>query len=536
MSGVKSFLKKFDIENFEKILSQKVFNIDLSMFLVGVAIGVYTITFSYLTIMKYYGFRTYAWDLGIFTQSLWTTLSGQGFFYHTPELFVNPSGSFFGVHFSPILFLVLPFYWIMPTPETLLVLQSFILALAAVPIYKLAKENAGGRIVGLTFAFAYLMFPAVHFVNWYDFHVQVFLPLFFTCIIYYVMKGDWPKYFLFVFLALMCEEHVALIIFFVGIYIAWRYRVSILSTIRGEKTAEKKLLIPFITMIISIVWYWFTIWQRNTFFPINPEAMGEFLGSANFSILGARDPLEIPLLIVLRPWNAVQALAYDGHIKLLYVALLFGPLAFFSFKAPSALIPTIPWFGMSFISQTLCHHMLGHQYEAYVVSFIFVAAIFALKKNYSKKSELKHITGSVQKIVVSSLIFFVVVSPLCPVIRFLFPDYTSIYIGEHERLLSEVVNMVRPNASIMTQNNLFTHFSHRINAYIVPDRFLGTGIHDIAVDFVNVTLDKVEWVLVDNKTDPIATALVLSLLETKPQFTLIASRDNGTILLYWRKP
>jgi hypothetical protein len=49
-------------------------------------------------------------------------------------------------------------------------------------------------------------------------------------------------------------------------------------------------------------------------------------------------------------------------------------------------------------------------------------------------------------------------------------------------------------------------------------------------------LDKVEWVLVDNKTDPIATALVLSLLETKPQFTLIASRDDGTILLYWRKP
>ncbi|MCK4439970.1 DUF2079 domain-containing protein, partial [Candidatus Bathyarchaeota archaeon] len=328
MSGLKSFLKKMDIENFEKILSQEVFNIDLSVFFVGIAIGVYTITLSYLTIMKHYAFRTYAWDLGIFTQSLWTTLNGQGFFYHTPELFLNPSGSFFGIHFSPILFLVLPFYQIMPTPETLLALQSFILALAALPIYKLAKENAGGRIVGLTFALAYLMFPAVHFVNWYDFHVQVFLPLFFACIVYYITKENWPKYFLFVFLALMCEEHVALIIFFVGICIAWRYRARIFSTIRREKTAERKLLIPFITMIIGIVWYWFTIWQRNTFFPINPEAMGEFLGSGNFSILGARNPLEIPLLIVLRPWNAVQALAYDGHIKLLYVGLLFGPLAF----------------------------------------------------------------------------------------------------------------------------------------------------------------------------------------------------------------
>jgi len=49
-------------------------------------------------------------------------------------------------------------------------------------------------------------------------------------------------------------------------------------------------------------------------------------------------------------------------------------------------------------------------------------------------------------------------------------------------------------------------------------------------------LDKVEWVLVDNKTDPMATALVLSLLETKPEFTLIASKDNGAILLYRRIP
>ncbi len=189
---------------------------------------------------------------------------------------------------------------------------------------------------------------------------------------------------------------------------------------------------------------------------------------------------------------------------------------------------------MAFVSQTLCHHMLGHQYEAYIVSFIFVTAIFALKKNYLKKSELKHISGSVKKIVVFSLIFFVATSPLCPVVRFLFPDNTSIYKGEHERLLTEVVNMVPPNASIITQDNLFTHFSHRINAYVVPDRFLETGIRDIVVNFVNQTMDKVEYVLVDNKTDPIATALVLSLLETKPQFTLISSKDNGTILLYRR--
>ena len=58
--------------------------------------------------------------------------------------------------------------------------------------------------------------------------------------------------------------------------------------------------------------------------------------------------------------------------------------------------------------------------------------------------------GSVKIIVVFSLVFFVVTSPLGPVVNVLFPDYTSIYIGEHERLLNEVLDMVPSNASILT--------------------------------------------------------------------------------------
>ena len=530
---IESIVKTPSIEELETWLSKKFLGKDRSDTIRCLSIMIYTLIFSGITILRHYGFKTRAWDLGIFTQSLWTTLNANGFFYHTSELFINPSGSFFGVHFSPILFLVLPLYWIIQTPETLLVLQSFVLALAALPIYKLAKEYAGGRIVGLTFAVAYLMFPAIHFVNLYDFHVQAFLPLFFAYTIYYITKENWPRYFLFVFLSLMCEEHAAQIMFFIGVYTAWKYRTRIISAIKSKDLLEKKLLIPLITMALSIVWYWFTIWQRDTFFPTNPAALEEFLGAGNFIILGAKSPLEVPLLIVLRPWLAIQALAYDGHIKLLYVVLVFGPLAFFSFKAPSALIPTIPWLVFSFISQAVCHHTLGYHYEAYLVSFIFAAAIFAVRKNYLKKPGLKGAKGSIIKIVAFSLIFFVGTSP---VVNTFFPNQTLIQIGEHERLLSEVLGTVSSNASILTQNNIFPHVSHRIDAYVVPDPWINSKIRDIVIAFVNQTMDKVDYVLVDSKTDPITTEIVFSLLETKPQFKMITSKDNGTILLYKRQP
>jgi uncharacterized membrane protein len=529
-------IKKLTLEELETWASVKVGEVERSYIILFSITLFYGIVFSCLTILKYYAFKTKAWDLGIFTQSLWTTLYANRFLYYTCELFVNPSGSFFAVHFSPILFLVLPFYWLHSTPETLLVLQSFVVALAAFPIYKLAREYAGGRIVGLTFAVAYLMYPGVQWVNWYDFHVQAFLPFLFSYAIYYVVKENWSRYFLFLTLSLMCEEHVAFISLFIGLYIAWKYREGIILVFKKKKPFTKELMISPLTIAMSIIWYWFTLWQRETFFPINPLAINEFLGSGNFSILGAKDPLEIPLLVILRPLNAVQALIYDGHIKLFYIFLLFGPLAFFSFKAPSALIPALPWFTFSLLSQTLVHHTLSHQYEAYVVAFIFIAAIFGLRKNFLKKSELRGVNRSLKKIIACSLIFFVAASPLSPLVLYFFPDQTIVYVGEHEKLLNEVIAKIPPNATVLTQDNIFPQVSNRLEAYVVPNRFLDTGIRELAVNFVNQTIDKVEYILLDGKTDNIATSLVLLLLETKPEFKLIISKDDNTILLYQRKP
>jgi uncharacterized membrane protein len=526
------------LEGREVWLSQKFHNIELSTILLYTAIALYGIFFSCLTILRYYSFKTAAWDMGIFTQSLWTTLYANKFLYHTCELFVNPSGSFFGVHFSPILFFILPFYRIVTTPETLLVLQSFVLALAAVPIYKLANEYAGGRIVGLLFASLYLIYPAIQFVNWYDFHVQAFLPLFFGFMIYYIAKENWPRYFIFAFLSLTVEEHAALIVAFTGVYIVWNYRRQIFSAIRSNERAGRKLLLVSVaTIFISGLWYWFTLWQRSTFFPTNPAAMSDFLGSNNFSILGATDPLQIPWLVITRPWNAVQALMFDVEYKLLYLALLFGPLACFSFKAPSALIPTIPWFGFSFLSQSLAHHTLGNQYQAYLVAFIFASAVFGLRKNFLKNPALKSIRGSIGKIVVFSFAFCFITSPLCPVINLAFPNYTYIGVGPHEQQLNEVLSMIPPNASILTQDNIFPQVSQRLEAYVVPDRFIiaGSDAKILAINFVNQTIDHVEYILLDSKTDPAAAQLVVSMLESKPQssFILLKTRDNGTISLYW---
>ena len=128
-------LKRINLDAVEKRFSRKILRRDLSEIIVFLAVICYTIILSYYAIAKYNAFNAYAWDLGIFNQSLWTTLHTKNFLFSTVELFINPTGSFFGTHFSPILFLVLPFYALYSSPETLLVFQSAILALGAVPLY-----------------------------------------------------------------------------------------------------------------------------------------------------------------------------------------------------------------------------------------------------------------------------------------------------------------------------------------------------------------------------------------------------------------
>jgi len=111
-------------------------------------IAAYSLILSWFTLSKHYSFSTYAWDLGIFDQALWTTVNLNRTFYYTCELHLVESGSFFGVHFSPVLFLLVPFYYLRQSAETLLVAQSIILGASAYPVYLLSGLELRGLLAG----------------------------------------------------------------------------------------------------------------------------------------------------------------------------------------------------------------------------------------------------------------------------------------------------------------------------------------------------------------------------------------------------
>jgi uncharacterized membrane protein len=60
-------------------LSRKLWKFEVAEYIVLLMIVAYAVIFSYITIMLHYSFRTFAWDLGIFTQSITSATKGQLF-------------------------------------------------------------------------------------------------------------------------------------------------------------------------------------------------------------------------------------------------------------------------------------------------------------------------------------------------------------------------------------------------------------------------------------------------------------------------
>ena len=90
-------LQRIKQVNFAKIdqwFNKKLLHRDTSEIVVYLAVLCYALIFSYFTIQKYAAFNTYAWDLGIFDQSLWTTVHSGKLFFSTVEQFLSPSGAF----------------------------------------------------------------------------------------------------------------------------------------------------------------------------------------------------------------------------------------------------------------------------------------------------------------------------------------------------------------------------------------------------------------------------------------------------------
>ena len=183
---------------------------------VTVLVAAYAIRFSLLSVAVHDGFGTPPFDMAIPDQGIWLLSR-----FHAP--FVTVMGrNLFADHNSWILTLVVPLYWIYPHAQALLVLQSCLLAAAAVPIYLLARRRLESTWMATALAATYLLNPALQNGNLEQFHVEAFTVLFVALGIYAAV--EWRPLLLAVSVigCVLCKEDTAVLMVPLGIWIFFR--------------------------------------------------------------------------------------------------------------------------------------------------------------------------------------------------------------------------------------------------------------------------------------------------------------------------
>lgn len=331
-----------------------------------------------LTVIKYLSHKTPNFDFGIFSQ-MYHYMSKTLIPYTTCER--DMLLSHFAVHFSPILYIVLPLYWIFPSPVTVLAAQAIAVALGTLPLYKLSKHFGLSNYKTLAIIAIYVLHPSVIANNFYYFHENCFLTVLLLSTFYFAEKGKSVPTYLFALLTMMVKEDAPVYILFFGLYLLFSNK----SKVKG-----------IILCIISST-YFFVVTKLMA-------AYGQGIMTyryENFIFESEGSIYSVVLNIIKNPPYLFQQLLKTE--KLEFLILMLVPLALlpFAIKKPSRIILLMPMVLINLMTNYVYQYDIGFQYTYASLAFLFYLTVI-------NTSELSHKTAKkmLTCALCASLIFF----------------------------------------------------------------------------------------------------------------------------------
>lgn len=169
--------------------------------------------------------RTYGFDLGIYYEAL----RGYAHFGLPLVALKGVHYDLLGDHFEPMLAVLVPTYWLWPSPDVLLLDQVLLLALSLIPVWMFAERRFGSepgarRLTTTCLVAAYALAWELQALVGYDFHSLAFSVPILAMAIERADAGRWPGATIWVLSLVLVREDLALIVVAFGIYAAIRGR------------------------------------------------------------------------------------------------------------------------------------------------------------------------------------------------------------------------------------------------------------------------------------------------------------------------
>ena len=333
---------------------------------------------AYLCIVSAYNVTTLSvstFDIGIFTQmfesmkrdfSQVTTLERDKFMSH------------FGVHISPIYYLLLPFYYLFPYGETLEVLQVLVVFSGVIPLYLILKKMDFPSFTKPLILLWFFVTPALTTAGSYHLHENCFLVPLLLWLIYANMRQWKWQLGLIVFLTLMIKEDAFIYVVSIGLYFLLQKRFAL--------SKHSKWIIVFSQLLFPILYF------VACLFILNQYGEGAMVSRFdNFLLEGQEGLSKVLENIFLNPTYTFAS--FFTQAKLKYIFILFLTQAFLPIlqREWANYLLFIPLVVINLLSDWIYQVDFGFQYSYgsnTLTLFLSILALEALWQRFSQKGNL----------------------------------------------------------------------------------------------------------------------------------------------------
>ena len=410
----------------------------LTSLLVVVLVMGYIVYMAALTVARHNAFLTHAFDLGIQDQAMYSLLT-RG--YPMVTLYGSQPVNQFGDHFALIYYLLAPLYAVLGgNAAALLIVQSVALGLGAVPVYLLARAKTGSLSVAVALAVAYLLYPALHAVNTFDFHEIALVTPLLLFSLYFLETKRRGLFLVFLILAALTKEEVALSAAAIGLYIWWIKR-------------ERRL--GGLVLIGSLAYFALVNLAIMPALGGGPD-LGRFAGVA---AAGQTGFAAIVLGIVANPIYVFSQAFLNGD-KMVFLAQLLLPVVFLPLLAGSAWVMAVPAFAVALLAATPSQYSLIYHYPAIMIPFVFVLAILGLQRLNRRPFDRLALAVAILVVGLAMNFSYGWVAGKRPNP---FPPSS-----QHNRILAGFVGEIGRADSVSAMSDLTPHLSNRQSIYLFP--------------------------------------------------------------------
>ena len=464
--------------------------------------------FASYSIARHNAFNSKAYDLGLHAQVFWNTSQGR-LFASSIEV-----SNYLGDHVSPIILLLAPIYRVWPDPRGLLILQAVTLASGALPLALLTRRLVkpawpdGAHLASLAIALIFLTYPALGFVNRFEFHEEVLVVPLLLGAFWALETRRLRVMSLALALAMLTKEDVGLTVAAFGLWAWWCGRQENASRIGtdehgSEQDRPQRIMDPLAPQsrftepptakrqnrrlqTFGLLWAFTGVaWSLIALFVVIPAMRGvESDTLARYAWLGS-GPADILASVIQDPGRvAGHVLGEPRRIWMLIKLLL--PVGFLPLLSPAVLI-ALPTMAINWLAGNLYQASIYFHYATLLIPIVFAAAVYGMKRVATSRVAFQAPRFTL------TLLWLTV----CALLAIGFDQFWQAQTGQDDWPNYSLTRQIDPapfrtaaallpaDGAVATTEAYASHLANRQGLYL---------LHDPRILFV---VDQVDWVLVD---------------------------------------